>query len=148
MVPIYDEIMKIAESILDAGGYELVDITVSSGKRPVIRIYIDRPGGVTVGNCAEVSRSVGFELDAADILNRRYALEVSSPGLNRPLKTERDFARNIGKEVWMMLRDDDDRNVEIRGSIKVCNNENIAIEINGEEKIFKLSEIMQCKLVY
>jgi len=79
-------------------GVELVEMDVfQAGKRKVVRLYIDRDGGVTVEHCAKCSRALGAALEVDDIIPEAFTLEVSSPGLDRPLKTSRDFERNLGR---------------------------------------------------
>jgi ribosome maturation factor RimP len=148
MPAIRDEILKIVEPILNSGGYELVDLTISAARRPVIRIYIHREGGVTIDDCVKVSRSVEFELDADEIIDRRYILEVSSPGLDRPLKTERDFARNTGSESRLLLRGENGRNKEYSGIIRGCDDGDILFEVDGQQMRFRIDQIIRGKLIY
>ena len=72
--------------------------------RPIVRVYIDRPGGITMEECAMVSRQVSLELDAADIIETNYTLEVSSPGLDRPLISAADFSRRRGSKVRVCIK--------------------------------------------
>ena len=143
-----EEIIKIAQSVMDAFQFELVDLTVSVGRRPVIRIYIHGDDGVTINDCAQVSRSVEFELDNADIFGRRYSLEVSSPGLDRPLKTMRDFTRNIGNEVKLLFCDGSGVNSEQCGKIIYCDDNIVTIKTEEHESTIKMEKIVQGKLIY
>ncbi len=95
-----ERLEKIAEPVVTGAGCELVDITslVDHG-RSVLRVFIDKPGGVTIDDCTVVSRELGAVLDVEDLLPGRYSLEVSSPGLDRVLKKEKDFVRFMGKQV-------------------------------------------------
>jgi ribosome maturation factor RimP len=97
---IAERIKVLAEPILDELSIELVDMvyTTERGKR-VLRIFIDKPGGVTLDDCSRVSREIGTILDVEDIIQQSYSLEVSSPGLDRPLKREKDFLNAVGKKV-------------------------------------------------
>ncbi len=95
-----DKICDIADRILFPLGMELVDIEFKrEGRQMVLRFFIDKAGGVTLDDCAEVSRELSAILDVEDIIPGKYVLEVSSPGLNRPLKTESDYLRYIGRLV-------------------------------------------------
>jgi ribosome maturation factor RimP len=86
--------------ILNGYGLELADLELKSeGRRQVLRIFIDKPGGVTLDDCAEVSREVSALFEVEDPIGTAYTLEVSSPGLDRPLKKPRDFERQIGHLV-------------------------------------------------
>ena len=94
------EIEALVEPVLDEMGIELVDLEYFSGQgRRVLRVYADRPTGITLDDCAMVSREIGHLLDVSDLLQHQYVLEVSSPGLNRPLKTAKDFLRVVGQRI-------------------------------------------------
>ena len=89
---------KLLEPILEANHFELVDVEyVKEGGSWYLRAYIDKPGGITVDDCEIVNRALGDLLDEHDFIEESYILEVSSPGLGRPLKKERDFARSLGE---------------------------------------------------
>lgn len=90
--------------ILDELQFELVDVEyVKEGKEFYLRAYIDKPGGITIEDCVEVSRRMNEILDREDYIPDAYTFEVSSPGLDRPLKKEKDFAGSIGKKVEIRL---------------------------------------------
>ena len=90
--------------IVEEHGFELVDVEyVKEGGTWYLRAYIDKPGGINVDDCEVVSREADPILDADDCIEESYILEVSSPGLGRPLKKDKDFARSIGEEVEVRL---------------------------------------------
>ena len=90
----------ILQPIVDANGFELVDVEyVKEGSTWYLRAYIDKPGGITVDDCELVSRAANDILDEQDFVEDSYVFEVSSPGLGRPLKKDKDFARSIGEEI-------------------------------------------------
>lgn len=94
------KIEDLLAPVVDALGYELVDVRLGTEfGRLTVRLLVDRPGGITVGECAEISREVGPHLEVADLIDRRYVLEVSSPGIQRPLKKAADFLRFQGERV-------------------------------------------------
>ena len=94
------EIERLIEPVLAEMGIDLMDMEYRSGQgRRVLRIYADRPTGINLDDCAMVSREIGNLLDVKDLLQHHYVLEVSSPGLNRPLKREKDFLRAIGHKI-------------------------------------------------
>jgi ribosome maturation factor RimP len=97
---IVERVKVLVEPVLDELGIEFVEVVYTSerGKR-VLRIFIDKPGGVTLDDCRRVSRELGTILDVEDIIQQSYSLEVSSPGLDRPLKKEKDFSNALGKKV-------------------------------------------------
>jgi ribosome maturation factor RimP len=94
------QVTDLIEPTLKDMGFELVDVEYLSrlGKW-VLRLYIDKEGGVTLDDCAQVSREIGDLIDVKDIIIHKYVLEVSSPGLDRPLKKEKDFEHAIGKKI-------------------------------------------------
>ncbi len=103
-----ERIMKgvscIAESLLPEFGMEMVDVEFLHERgRWTLRVYIDKEGGVTIDDCASVSRELGDLVDAENIIDHPYVLEVSSPGIDRPLRKEQDFLRSIGKLIKLEM---------------------------------------------
>ena len=95
---------ELITPIVEANGFELVDVEyVKEGGTWYLRAYIDKPGGIMVDDCEVVSRELSDILDEKDFIDEAYILEVSSPGLGRPLKKEKDFARSLGEEVGSYL---------------------------------------------
>lgn len=97
-VDIIQRITDLLQPILDSMGLELVDIEFKKqGRSYLLQVFIDKPGGVTLDDCADLSRELSVQLDVEDCISARYTLEVSSPGLDRPLKKEQDFVRFLGQ---------------------------------------------------
>lgn len=95
---------KIIRAVAESEGADLVELTLSGGRRRrMLRVFVDRPGGITVDECARLNRLIGAVLDVEDLIDGPYVLEVSSPGLDRPLKTDRDFERSTGCKVRVIL---------------------------------------------
>lgn len=95
-----DKIKIIAEPILRSLELELVDVEFAGSlNKGALRLFIDKKGGVTLDDCEKVSRYVGHALDLEDPISHHYTLEVSSPGLDRPLKRREDFLRSLGKKI-------------------------------------------------
>ena len=89
--------------ILENNGFELVDMEyVKEGSNWYLRAYIDKEGGITVNDCEVVSRAFSEKLDEEDFIDTAYIMEVSSPGLGRPLKKEKDYERNMGKDIYLV----------------------------------------------
>src|SRR5690242_7128044 len=100
-----DRLREVISPILWTLGLELVDVVcVGQGPRSVVRVLIDKPGGVTIADCEQAHKVLGPALDVADPFPHAYTLEVSSPGLDRPFKRAQDYQRAIGKEVSLKLR--------------------------------------------
>jgi len=103
-VSVISKITLLIEPVLDEMGFELVDIEYLPVRgRWVFRIYVDKEGGITLDECARVSNEIGDLIDVRDIFQHEYVLEVSSPGLNRPLKREKDFVRAVGKKIEVKM---------------------------------------------
>ncbi len=99
------ELSTLVADLVAGEGGELVDLEVGgSPRKPVLRAYVDLPGGTTVGACAALSRKIEARLESAELVGERYVLEVSSPGLDRPLLSRRDFLRLRGRAVRVRER--------------------------------------------
>jgi len=99
------QIEQLVMPILDGYGFELVDLQLKNeGSRLALRIFIDKPGGITLDDCVDVSREVGAILEVEDPIRSAYRLEVSSPGLDRPLKKPADFQRFAGHTIRLKTR--------------------------------------------
>ncbi|HEV8336722.1 MAG TPA: ribosome maturation factor RimP [Candidatus Polarisedimenticolia bacterium] len=96
----FAKISDLGHRVAEAAGMELVQVDLERQRGGwFLRLYIDKPGGVTLGDCQAVSEQMGAELDVQDLIEGAYTLEVSSPGLDRPLRSDDDFRRFIGKRV-------------------------------------------------
>ncbi len=132
-----NKIIELADSIAAQHAVEIVDIELagSSGK-PLIRIFIDKENGVTLDECGKFSRSLSALFDVEDPIPTAYILEVSSPGLDRPLKELRDFQRNIGKPARIITSAKvEDRNIFI-GRITGVGGGNITLSL--EDKVIEI----------
>lgn len=104
--PVVDRIREAVSPILWTLGLELVEIVcVGQGPRSVVRVFIDKPGGVTLDDCERAHVALGPALDVADPFPHAYTLEVSSPGLDRPFKRIQDYQRAVGKLVSIKLKE-------------------------------------------
>ena len=102
---VVERVREIAERVASSEGMEIVDIEwKGGGNHRMLRIYIDKPGGVSHTDCETMSRQVGTILDVEDVIAARYTLEVSSPGLDRKLLRPRDYERFVGKKAKVRLR--------------------------------------------
>jgi len=98
-----ERVRSLVEPVLTRRGAELVDVQVKRGRTQLVRVIADQPGGITLDTCAQVSQELSRMLDADDPIEGRYTLEVTSPGLDRPLRTEADFSKNAGRKVKVVL---------------------------------------------
>lgn len=123
--------------------FELVDVEyVKEGGNWYLRAYIDKEGGITVNDCEDVAREMNDLLDAEDFIPDSYIFEVSSPGLGRPLKKEKDYIRNQGKEVEIRTYRAIDRCKEFCGLLREYDKESVTIETaEGTNLTFARSDI-------
>lgn len=146
-----DRIEQIAETLLqpiiEKFNVELVDVEyVKEMGHFYLRVYIDKEGGVTINDCEDVSRAFDVVMDEQDPIQDAYILEVSSPGLDRPLKKDKDYQRSIGKEVEFKLYKALDGKKEFMGVLKSYTKDNVVIEIDGSETTFERSAIAHIRL--
>jgi ribosome maturation factor RimP len=140
---------NLIEPVLQEMGIELVDVEylVDRG-RWTLRVYIDKPGGVTVDDCAQVSGEIGVLIDVKDLAPRKYVLEVSSPGLNRPLRKQKDFDRAKGKKVKIRLKAPLEGRSNFAGYLVRIEHEMIYLDVDGHETVMPFQSIEKANLVY
>ena len=140
-----DLVMPIVEKY----GFELVDVEyVKEGGNFYLRAYVDKPGGITVDDCETVSREFSDKLDEANFIDEAYIMEVSSPGLGRPLKKEKDFKRSMGEEVEIRTYRPINREKEFYGVLTAYDENSVTIDCEGEEKIFQKADIALIRLAF
>ena len=141
---------EILQPIVEEHGFELVDVEyVKEGSNWYLRAYIDKPGGITVNDCETVSRKLSDILDEKDYIDDAYILEVSSPGLGRPLKKEKDFKRSLGEEVEIRTYRMIEKQKEFTGILRAYDETTVTIEMeNGTEKTFKKGNIALIRLAF
>ena len=136
--------------ILDSFGFELWDVEyVKEGQEMYLRVAIDKPGGVTIDDCVSVSRKLSDALDENDPTDDAYILEVSSPGLGRRLKKDREFEKSIGREVDIKFYKPVDGVKETAGILRSFDKETVTISSAKNlppDRSFKRSEIASVKL--
>lgn len=130
---------EIIMPIVQSNNYELVDMEyVKEGSSNYLRAYIDKPGGITVDDCETVSRAFSDKLDEKDFISESYILEVSSPGLGRPFRKDKDFERNIGEEVELKLFKPVEHKKDFVGLLKAFDKDTVTIELeDGSEAVFE-----------
>ena len=130
--------------------FELVDVEyVKEGSTWYLRAYIDKPGGIDINDCEKVSRRLSDLLDEKDYIEDAYILEVSSPGLGRPLKKEKDFKRSMGEEVEIRTYRMIDKQKEFTGVLTGYDADTVTIAMEDEtEKTFDRSDIALIRLAF
>jgi ribosome maturation factor RimP len=141
---IHDVVAPLADG-LEA---ELLDVEVKGqpGRR-VVRLVTDADGGLDIDVIAELSRRAGDALDEADVVAGSYTLEVSSPGVDRPLRRPRDFARNVGRDVRVVRTDEAEGPREVTGTLVGATDEALTLRVAGDEVTVPLGDVEHGKLV-
>ena len=144
------ETEELIMPLIEQHQFELVDVEyVKEGGNWYLRAYIDKPGGITVDDCELVSRALSDLLDEHDFIEDAYILEVSSPGLGRPLKKDKDFARSIGEEVDVKTFRAIQHQKDFTGILKAYDKEKIVLEMEGgEEMEFARADIALVRLAF
>ncbi|PHM59809.1 hypothetical protein Xekk_00245 [Xenorhabdus sp. KK7.4] len=132
---------------VEALGYELVGLEFIRARVSTLRVYIDSEEGITVDDCADVSHQVSAVLDVEDPIPGFYNLEISSPGLERPLFKAEHYQRFMGEEINLMLRMAMQNRRKWQGIIKAVDGEMITVTVDGKDEVFALSNIQKANLV-
>lgn len=142
-------VQDLAEPMAGGFGLELVDVEyVREGDRNVLRLTIDKPGGVGHEDCQRLSEAVSDRLDEADPIPEAYYLEVSSPGVERPLKKDADFERFAGQEVRLHLFAAQDGRKDWQGILRGVEDGAVLLEIEGSLRRFPRDQISRAHLVF
>ncbi|WP_411354843.1 ribosome maturation factor RimP [Peptoniphilus harei] len=140
------EIYPLAEEVAEELGYEIVDIEFQNGsKHDLLSIFIYKKEGIDLDDCTEMSRSLEKKLDNLEVLENPYYLEISSPGLDRPLKTKDDYRRNIGNEVDVKLYAPIDGQKEFSFVLDKYDDENIYFMKDEKELAIPIKSISSMK---
>ena len=146
-------VQEVAAPILQSHGLELVEaVCVGQGPRTVIRVFIDKPGGISLTDCEQAHRSLSPALDVIDPFPHAYTLEISSPGLDRPLRTPEHYARFVGLEIDISLRMPFQGRKKYRGVLSAGEAEGgwrlVFGEAGKEQALdFQLDEVREARLV-
>ena len=143
-----DQIWALTQEVVSDLGYELVDIELTGNRsRQVIRVYIEKPEGILLADCVAVSRKLGERLDDEDVIENSYRLEISSPGIERPLRKIQDYERYVGHQVRIRLKGRLKGKRKIAGKLdEVEDNIVRIISQHGEKVSFSLADIAKANL--
>jgi ribosome maturation factor RimP len=141
-------LLALLEPVVSGLGYELVGVEhVAAGRQGVLRVYIDAPAGIAVDDCERVSRQVSALLDVEDPIPGAYALEVSSPGLDRPLFGARDFSRFAGQRARIRLRAPLSGQRNFKGVLRGVVGDNVLVLVDDREMSLPLDQVEKANLV-
>ena len=140
---------ELVTPIIEENDFELVDVEyVKEGADYYLRVYADKDGGINIDDCVFISRALEAKLDEEDRIKDAYILEVSSPGLTRPLKKEKDFKRSIGKLVDIKLYKAQQGRKELSGILKEYTETTITIADEGTEITLNRNDISMIRLAF
>lgn len=143
------EIEKLLEPLCEQENAELVDLSYAKeGPRWVLRVFLDKPNGLTLDDCAYFSERIGALIDSAGAIDRAYVLEVSSPGLDRVIKKPKDFERFAGKTVRVRLRSPLGGQRNFKGVLKGMREGRVAVDCETGPREFELGEVDEARLEY
>ncbi len=143
------QVGNLVEPILEEMGYELVDVEyVSSFGRWILRLFVDKEGGVTIGDCARISEELGDLIDVKEFIRHEYNLEVSSPGLDRPLRKEKDLPHALGKKVRVRIAVPVDGRRNFTGVLLRHEEGILILDVDGREVAISWPEVEKANLVY
>jgi len=146
---IKNQVSELVQPVLEEIGFELVEVEyLSKYGRWVLIIYIDKEGGVSIDDCAKVSGEIGDLIDIKSVIDHEYVLEVSSPGLNRPLNKETDFVRAVGKKIKVRMKDPIDARRNFTGYLKEFRDRTLYLEAGDEMITLSWPGIEKANLVY
>ena len=147
-VPVSQAIVGLIEPILLIEELELVDVEYKKeGKNWILRIFIDKEGGVTIADCQKVSRLTGDLIDVEETITTPYSLEVSSPGLNRVLKREKDFLKFKGRQIYLHSLSPIDNRKKFNGILTGFKDQTVFLEVDGKVLGVPLHQVGKANLV-
>ena len=143
-----ERVREISKLVAEKGGFEFVRSEIGGTKRnPIVRVFIDKVGGVSVEDCAAVSREIDAGLDGEDLIPTKFVLEVSSPGLERGLYSIEDFRRFAGKLVKLKTNTEIEGSKTIVGHIKSIEDDDVTLEVReGKNVTFPYSSVTKANL--
>ncbi len=149
MKELEDKIKKSLLPLIEKEGFDLVDLELKGfGPTSILRVYVDRAGGITLNECAKLSGKLSDHLDLEDLIPYHYTLEVSSPGLDRPLTSEGDFKRKIGEKVKVFLKSPLEEKIEFEGKIVNFQDKKVFLDKGEEIKVIPFEKIEKAKIVF
>jgi len=144
-----ERLLALLQPVVEELGYELWELEYQPGRgNALLRIYLDTaaPGGITVDDCERASRAVSEVLDTSDPIPGNYTLEVSSPGLERPLRTARHFAPYVGEQVFVETVHVVDERRRFKGVLAAAGPESIEVDVEGRRHVLPLTGIRKAHL--
>lgn len=143
-----DKISELAESVLSTTDFFLVDVEIKGGDTPEVWVSVDAEDrGVNMDECADISNELSFLLDAHDIFSGKYRINVSSPGLSRPLVDRRQYPKNVGRKAKFKFKTDDEYS-KVEGTLREVSDEGIIIALEDDSSItVSFDNLVETKII-
>jgi len=142
------QVVSVVEPVVTGLGYELVGAEFGQAENgQTLRVYIDKPEGIVMEDCAAVSRQLNAVLDVEDTIKSAYLLEVSSPGVDRPLFTEAHFSAQIGEQIRVRMADAVDGRRNFKGQLVAVENAHAVVEVDGIDYQLPVTDVEQAHLI-
>ncbi len=143
MESLAEKVEALIMPFLGALDVELVDLNIRRyHSQLTVQVLADKKnGGITIAQCAQLNRQIGDAIEVENLISGHYVVEVASPGLDRPLKTAKDFLRVVGREVRFYLSEPVDNKIEHSGFIKNADSDNVTIEVKTSQLTIPLNKI-------
>ncbi|MDU5058809.1 MAG: ribosome maturation factor RimP [Pseudomonas aeruginosa] len=143
-----EQLQALLAPVVEALGYECWGVEViSQGRHSVLRVYIDRPEGILIDDCEAVSRQVSGILDVEDPISGEYTLEVSSPGMDRPLFTLEQFAKHAGEQVKIRLRSPYEGRRNYQGILRGVEEQDVVVLVDDHEYLLPIDSIDKANII-
>ncbi|WP_445675632.1 ribosome maturation factor RimP [Pseudomonas aeruginosa] len=143
-----EQLQALLAPVVEALGYECWGVEfISQGRHSVLRVYIDRPEGILIDDCEAVSRQVSGILDVEDSISGEYTLEVSSPGMDRPLFTLEQFAKHAGEQVKIRLRSPYEGRRNYQGILRGVEEQDVVVLVDDHEYLLPIDSIDKANII-
>ncbi|HCK0542228.1 TPA: ribosome maturation factor RimP [Pseudomonas aeruginosa] len=143
-----EQLQALLAPVVEALGYECWGVEfISQGRHSVLRVYIDRPEGILIDDCEAVSRQVSGILDVEDPISGEYTLEVSSPGMDRPLFTLERFAKHAGEQVKIRLRSPYEGRRNYQGILRGVEEQDVVVLVDDHEYLLPIDSIDKANII-
>lgn len=143
-----EQLQALLAPVVEALGYECWGVEfISQGRHSVLRVYIDRPEGILIDDCEAVSRQVSGILDVEDPISGEYTLEVSSPGMDRPLFTLEQFAKHAGEQVKIKLRSPYEGRRNYQGILRGVEEQDVVVLVDDHEYLLPIDSIDKANII-
>ncbi|MBI7027406.1 ribosome maturation factor RimP [Pseudomonas aeruginosa] len=143
-----EQLQALLAPVVEALGYECWGVEfISQGRHSVLRVYIDRPEGILIDDCEAVSRQVSGILDVEDPISGEYTLEVSSPGMDRPLFTLEQFAKHAGEQVKIRLRSPYEGRRNYQGMLRGVEEQDVVVLVDDHEYLLPIDSIDKANII-